>query len=261
MSFCTIQNRPIEYVRLPSAHPRNDAPAMVFLHEGLGSLAMWRDFPKRVADASGCEVIVYSRHGYGRSASLPEKRCPDYMHREALDTLPRFLDRLGVDRPILFGHSDGGSIALIHAGGASRPVAGLVVVAPHVIVEDVTISGIEKACAAYAGTDLGLRLARYHDEAAAVFRSWLDIWLDPAFRDWNIEEYLPRITCPVLAIQGEDDEYASMDQLKRIDCQAADVELLELADCRHSPHRDQPAAVIAAVTEFVERLLRVRSEG
>jgi pimeloyl-ACP methyl ester carboxylesterase len=254
MSFLTIQNHRIEFVRLRSAHPREQAPAMVFLHEGLGSLAMWRDFPQQVADATGCEAIVYSRYGYGRSDPLAEQRRPDYMHHEALAALPELLDRLAVERPILFGHSDGGSIALIHAGAALRPVAGLVVMAPHVMVEDIAIAGIEKTRAAYLTGDLRQRLGNYHDHPDTAFRGWHEIWLDPLFRSWNIEAFLPHIACPVLAIQGEGDEYASMDQIERIARQTPAVELLKLAACRHSPHRDQAPAVIAAVADFVERL-------
>jgi pimeloyl-ACP methyl ester carboxylesterase len=228
---------------------------MVFLHEGLGSLSMWRDFPQQVADACGCEAIVYSRYGYGRSDPLTGKRAPDYMHHEALTCLPQFLDLLNVERPILFGHSDGGSIALIHAGAAQRPVTAAIVMAPHVMVEDVAIDGINRTRQVYVDTDLKQRLGKYHHDPDAVFWGWNDIWLDPAFRAWNIEEYLAPIACPVLAIQGEDDEYATMDQIERIGRQCRDVELAKLADCRHSPHKDQPQQVIAAVTEFVARLL------
>jgi pimeloyl-ACP methyl ester carboxylesterase len=255
MEYCTVDGKRIEYRRLPSSHPREGAPAMVFLHEGLGSASMWRDFPQQVADACGCEAVVYSRHGYGRSDPLTGKRAPDYMHHEALACLPQLLDRLNVERPILFGHSDGGSIALIHAGAAQRPVTAAIVMAPHVMVEDVTIEGIRKARQIWLDTDFRQRLAKYHPDPDSVFSNWNDTWLDPAFRDWNIEEFLAPIACPVLAIQGEDDEYATMDQIERIGRQCRDVELVRLADCRHSPHKDQPQQVIAAVTEFVARLL------
>jgi pimeloyl-ACP methyl ester carboxylesterase len=254
MNFCTLQNHRIETVRLRSAQPRENAPVMVFLHEGLGSLAMWRDFPQRVADATGCAAVVYSRYGYGRSDRLAAPRRTDYMHFEALAMLPELLERLDIERPILFGHSDGGSIALIHAGGGLPPVAGVVVMAPHVMVEDIAIVGIKKTRDAYWSSDLRLRLAKYHDHPDAAFRGWHEIWLDPLFRSWNIEAFLPGIGCPVLAIQGEQDEYATMAQIERIARGAANVELLKLADCRHSPHRDQPQAVIAAVSDFVGRL-------
>lgn len=255
MKHCNVLGKRIEYRRLPSRHPREGAPAMVFLHEGLGSTAMWRDFPKQVADACGCEAVVYSRPGYGGSAPADEPRRPDYLHREALASLPAFLDALNIERPILFGHSDGGSIALIHAGGAQRPVAAAIVMAPHVMVEEAALTGIRIARQAWAETDLRQRLARYHPDPERVFFDWNDTWLSPDFRDWNIEKYLAPIPCPVLAIQGEDDEYATMEQIERIARQCRDTELVRLADCRHSPQRDQPQQVIAAVAGFVDRLL------
>lgn len=255
MQTLTVCGRQLEYVRLPSAHPRPEAPPIVFLHEGLGSLAMWRDFPQRIADATGCEAIVYSRYGFGRSTPLEKPRAVGYMHDEALQALPELLDKLAVDRSILFGHSDGGSIALIHAGGAGRPLAGVIAMAPHVLVEDITVKGIAQTEVAWQTTDLRQRLGRYHQHVESTFRGWNDIWLHPDFRSWNIEAYLPDIACPILAIQGEDDEYGTMNQIERIAAQAADVDLVKLADCRHSPHKDQPDAVIAAVAEFVARLL------
>jgi pimeloyl-ACP methyl ester carboxylesterase len=255
MKFCTVDGKRIEYLRLASSHPRPGAPAMVFLHEGLGSLSMWRDFPQRVADACGCAAIVYSRYGYGRSDPLTEKRNPNFMHHEALVCLPEFLDQLNVARPILFGHSDGGSIALIHAGAARRPVTAAIVMAPHVLVEGIAVAGIEKARQTYLDTDWQQRLGKHHQDADAAFWGWNDIWLAPAFRDWNIEEFLAPIACPVLALQGEDDEYGTMEQIERIGRQCRDVELVKLADCRHSPHKDQPQQVIVAAAEFVGRLL------
>jgi pimeloyl-ACP methyl ester carboxylesterase len=254
----SIQGKEIEVVRLVSAHPRPGAPAMVFLHEGLGSVSMWRDFPQRVADATGCEAVVFSRHGYGKSTPIAEPRGVRYMHDEALVTLPALLDALGVEAPFLFGHSDGGSIALIHAGGAHRPLAGIIVMAPHVLVEEVSVTSIEQAKLAYRDTDLKSRLGRYHADVDSAFWGWNDIWLHPEFRNWNIEEYLPTIACPVMAIQGEDDEYGTMDQIERIAQGAKDVDLVKLADCRHSPHKDQPEAVIDAVAGFVTRILDAR---
>ncbi|SRR6266581_290662 len=255
MKFCTVQGRRLEYLRLASAHPREAAPAMVFLHEGLGCLSMWRDFPQQVADASGCEAVVYSRYGYGRSDPLRESRRPGFMHDEALQALPELIDHLGLARPILFGHSDGGSIALIYAAGAPSPPAAVIAMAPHIMVEALSIASIEKARDAYRDTDLRQRLAKYHQDPDSAFRGWNDIWLAAEFRGWNIEDCLPRIDCPVLAIQGEDDEYGTMEQIERIARRCRDVELVKLADCRHSPHKDQPQAVIAAVGEFVGRLL------
>lgn len=243
----------LEY-RLIDAH-QLDRPALVFLHEALGSVALWRDFPDRVAAATGCRTLVYSRCGLGGSTPLERTpRDPDYLHREALEVLPAMLARLSIARPVLIGHSDGASIALIHAGAARWAVAGVVAMAPHVFVEEVTLAGIAQAVRAWETSDLPARLARHHRDAAATFRGWADTWLAPAFRDWNIESFLPGIRCPVLAIQGEDDEYGSMAQLEAIARRAPDVELLELADCRHAPHRDQPAAVLEAVVRFVGAL-------
>jgi len=258
MKFIEVEGHRIEYARLVSAHPRSGAPPIVFLHEGLGSLSMWRDFPQQVADATGCEAIVYSRRGYGRSDPITEKRSARYMHDEALHALPAMLDALDVKSPILLGHSDGGSIALIHAGGTRRDITALVLMAPHVMVEDISVTSIAQAKVVYETTRLRDKLGKHHANVDSAFRGWNDIWLDPAFRAWNIEEYLPGIRCPILAIQGEDDEYGTMEQIERIARQSRDVDLVKLADCRHSPHRDQPAAVLAAVSEFVTRVLDAR---
>lgn len=255
MKQVLVCGKRLEYVRLPSAHPREGAPAIVFLHEGLGSVAMWRDFPQKIADATGCEAIVYSRAGYGRSDPAELPRTTRYMHDEGLTVLPALLDALQLDRPILFGHSDGGSIALICAGGTATPLTAVIAMAPHVLVEDISVTSIAQAKLAWQSTDLPARLGKYHADVEAAFWGWNDIWLHPDFRAWNIEEYLPKIACPVLAIQGEDDEYGTMDQIDRIAAQARDVDLVKLADCRHSPHKDQPAAVIEAVGEFVNRIL------
>lgn len=252
MDFVSVGGRRLEYRFIRPGGAR--APVIVFLHEGLGSLSMWKDFPDRLARAAGCDALVYSRHGYGRSDPLAAPRAVDFMHREALDVLPELLDRLAVDRPLLFGHSDGASIALIHAAAAGRPVAGLIVAAPHVLVEDVTIQNIEAARHAYDTTDLAARLAKYHANVDSAFRGWNDVWLDPAFRDWNIEACLPDITCPILAIQGVDDEYGTLDQIARIERAASNAETHALPDCRHSPHRDKPEEVLALATRFIKRL-------
>ena len=226
-------------------------PAVVFLHEGLGSVAMWKDFPERFCAANGLRGVVYSRYGYGRSTPRPqpERWGPDFMHREAREVLPAFLDALGIERPWLFGHSDGGSIALLHA--ASHPVAGVVAVAPHILVEDVSIASIEKAREAYATTDLRARLGAYHDDADSAFRGWNDIWLDPAFRDWSIEAELASITCPVLAVQGEDDEYGTLEQVRGIQRRLPKTRLLVIPKCGHSPHRDQPGLLIREAGRFI----------
>jgi pimeloyl-ACP methyl ester carboxylesterase len=174
------------------------------------------------------------------------------MHDEALETLPALREALAIADPILVGHSDGASIALIHAGAGHWKVRGLILEAPHVFVEDVTVTSIEAAKVAYATTDLRARLARYHDDVDGAFRGWNDIWLDPAFRKWNIEDCLAGVTCPTLVIQGADDEYGTTAQLNAIAGQiGGPVETLLLPDCKHSPHRDQPDAVLAAMARFV----------
>ena len=228
------------------------APTLVFLHEGLGSVALWKDFPARVAAATGCPALVYSRAGYGRSSPAALPRAPDYMHVEALTVLPALLDRLGIAAAILVGHSDGASIALLHAGSGKRPVRALVALAPHVFVEDMSIASIDEVRRQYETTDLRDKLARRHADPDAAFRGWNDIWLAPAFRRWNIEGCLPGVRCPLLLIQGRDDEYGSAAQLDAIERQVGvTVARLELADCRHSPHRDQPEATLAAIADFV----------
>lgn len=230
-------------------------PTLVFLHEGLGSVALWKQFPRQVAEASGCPALVYSRHGYGKSDRLLASRTVDYMHREALEVLPQVLDRLGIDNPILVGHSDGASIALIHAGTGKRPVRGVVAMAPHVFVEDITVKSIAEAGETFRTTDLPERLGRYHDDVDSTFRGWNDIWLHPDFRRWNIEEYLPGVRCPVLVIQGKDDQYGTAAQVEAIAAQVSGpVETLILADCAHSPHHAQKDATLEAIANFTARI-------
>jgi pimeloyl-ACP methyl ester carboxylesterase len=252
MSFITIGPGPIEYEHIHGATA--DAVTIVMLHEGLGSVAMWKDFPQRLARATSTQVLVYSRHGYGRSMPMRARRAVRYMHHEALVVLPRLLDELEIENPILFGHSDGASIALIHAASSGLPVAGIVALAPHVMVEDLSVSSISAAKHAYETTGLRSRLQRYHDDVDGAFWGWSDIWLDAAFRSWNIEAFLPHIACPILAIQGEQDEYGTMDQIERIGRLAPNAQLLRLQDCRHSPHRDRPDAVLRAVTKWIRDL-------
>jgi pimeloyl-ACP methyl ester carboxylesterase len=227
-------------------------PALVFLHEGLGSIRQWRDFPSQVAKATGRRALVYSRYGYGRSDVLREEAAGvRFMHREALEALPALLGALGIERPVLVGHSDGASIALIHAG-AGHPVRALALMAPHVFVEPVCLTSIREAKATFAGGELAQRLAKYHRDPAKTFHLWADAWLDPAFVDWNIEEYLGGIACPVLAIQGEDDAYGTMAQLERVARGVrGSCELLKLPACGHAPFRDQPQRTLEAITRFV----------
>ena len=250
MPFVTVEGRRLEYELIAASEA--DAPTLILLHEGLGSLAQWRDSPSRLAQATGCATLVYSRLGYGRSDALTEVRRVDYMHVEALETLPALREALAIADPVLVGHSDGASIALVHAGARRWPVRGLILEAPHVFVEDVTVASIAAAKQAYRTTDLRARLARYHRDVDGAFRGWNDIWLDPEFRAWNIEDCLPAVTSPVLVIQGEDDEYGTKVQLDAIAARVAGpVETLLLKDCKHSPHRDQPDATLAAMARFV----------
>lgn len=250
--FLTIDGVRLEYRRLLATRP--GLPPLVLLHEGLGSVAMWRDFPARVAAATGAETIVYSRRGYGRSDRLAGPRAVDYMHVEAREVLPALLRALGVERPVLVGHSDGGSIALIHAG-SGHATSGLILMAPHVFVEDITVASIAAAKETYRTTDLGKRLGRYHDDADHVFWGWNDIWLLPAFRQWNIERFVLPIVAPMLVIQGADDEYGTAAQLDAIARLATSpCETVLLPNCRHSPHRDQPEPTLALIAGFLERI-------
>lgn len=239
---------------------RTERPLMVFLHEGLGSVSMWRDFPQRLCAALGLRGLVYSRPGYGRSTPRPpdERWGVDFMHRQAFEVLPALLSALDIDtereRPILFGHSDGGSIALLHAARWSERVRGVVAMAPHILVEGLSIRSIQQARTAYAETDLRTRLARHHDDPDSAFHGWNDIWLDPAFRHWTIEAAVSAITCPVLAIQGLNDEYGTLEQIHGIARRVPDTRVVEIPEAGHSPHRDQPAAVLQAVGEWLATL-------
>jgi pimeloyl-ACP methyl ester carboxylesterase len=228
-------------------------PPVVFLHEGLGSLAMWKDFPERFCAAHGLRGLVFSREGYGASTPRPPgERWPvDYMQRQAFDVLPRFLGALGVERPWLLGHSDGGSIALLYA--SRHPVAGVVALAPHTFTEDSGIARIAAARDAYETTDLRERLGRYHADVDSAFWGWNDVWLDPAFRAWNIEDALDTIHCPLLVVQGEDDEYGTLEQVRRIRLRVPHAQALVLADCGHSAHRDQPDRLIEGAGAFIRR--------
>ena len=248
----TIGGRSLEYRHI-STHSA-ETPTLVFLHEGLGSISLWKDFPDRLAAACGCNAVVYSRYGNGFSDTLTEPRRPDYMHREALETLPELLAQLSIRRPILFGHSDGASIAILHEGLGPRTAVGMILCAPHVFVEEIALRNIRAAKIMYESTDLRSRLARHHADADRTFRGWNDIWLHEDFRTWNIEDCLPDVRCPTLAIQGADDEYGTFEQIDRIAARAAKVEVCKLPDCRHSPHRDQPDAVITASVKFFQRL-------
>jgi pimeloyl-ACP methyl ester carboxylesterase len=238
--------------------PEQSGPVLVFLHEGLGSIGQWRDFPAKLAEAAGCRALVYDRYGYGQSDVLAEpRRTVRFMHDEALDALPEILSSLQVRNPILVGHSDGASIALIYAG-AGREVRGVVAMAPHVFIEPLCLKSIDKAKEAFETTDLAARLGRYHKDARKTFYGWADVWLDPDFVYWNIrEDYLPGVRCRVLGVQGYDDEYGSMAQLDEIASRVSGPsEFLRLDYCGHSPFRDQPDKTLTRTTKFVQKILR-----
>jgi pimeloyl-ACP methyl ester carboxylesterase len=234
--------------------PGADAPTIVMLHEGLGSIAMWKDFPARLAQSTGCRVLVYSRYGHGKSQRLAEKRSVDFMHHEAQVVLPELLRLFEIHRPILLGHSDGASIAIIFAGSHPQQVRTLILEAPHAFVEDFGLRSIANIRTLFESTDVPQKLARYHDHAEEVFRGWNNIWLDPDFRKWNIEEYLSAITCPILAIQGEDDEYGTLAQVQAIQRCIPSTQALVLPSCGHSPHRDQPNQTLEAIINFLSAL-------
>jgi pimeloyl-ACP methyl ester carboxylesterase len=243
-----------------------DQPTLVFLHEGLGSVALWRDWPQQLCHRLGLAGLVYSRQGYGQSDARPDVRDepreingvahgrlqPDYMHHEAHVVLPELLRQLGITHPLLLGHSDGGTIALLHA--SQHPVAGCIVMAPHVVVEDISVSAITEAREAYLNGPLRQRLATFHADVDCAFWQWCDAWLNPAFRSYDIRSEVTSITAPLLAIQGEDDAYGTLAQIDEIALRVPHTQLVKLADCGHSPHRDQPEAVAQAIEQFIANL-------
>jgi len=249
VEFVDVGTERLELLRVA---PERAGPTVVFLHEGLGSVAGWRNFPRALCDRLELPGIVYSRRGYGRSTPLGAARRTDYLHREAWDVLPELLARCGVQRPYLVGHSDGGSIALLYA--ARFEPRAIAIMAAHVFVEDVTIDGILQARAAWGAGKLREPLGRVHDDPDGAFFGWNDGWLNPAFRQWNIEAELPKIRCPVLAIQGYDDQYGTMEQLDRIARAVPMATLLKLEDCGHTPQRDQPERVMDSIAELFARL-------
>ena len=251
MKHVNVEGLRLEYRDIAATDA--NMPTLVLLHEGLGCVAMWRDFPQKLAGATGCRTVVFSRAGYGHSEAYAQPRTPRYMHHEGEVMLPAFLDALGIERPLLVGHSDGGSIALIFAGALPQRPLGVAVMAPHEFVEEETLAGIRAARSVWDSSDWPQKLARYHHDAPRVFSDWNDSWLSPAFRDWNIEAYLQRIACPVLAMQGEDDEYATMRQIEVISEVVPGTEVLKLPACGHAPQRDQEAAVLSALAAFVSR--------
>jgi pimeloyl-ACP methyl ester carboxylesterase len=246
-AMLTVRGRKIEAQHIG----RHGGPTLVFLHEGLGSVGLWRDFPQKLADATGLPAFVYSRAGYGQSDPAPMPRPVRYMHDEA-ELLPEILEAAGIDDPVLVGHSDGASISIIHAGSGGKTRA-LVLAAPHVFTEERGLQSIAKAREAYERGDLRQRLAKYHRNVDAAFWGWNRPWLDPEFRKWNLEEFLPRITAPILVVQGEQDEYGTRKQIDAIQGGGRNVEVLLLPRCGHSPHRDQPEAALRGIAAFIRR--------
>ncbi len=250
MPFVTAAGRSLAYEWVGDARGKQ---TLVFLHEGLGSIRQWRDFPARVSAATGCRALVYDRYGYGQSDVLQEpRRTVRFMHDEALIALPELLDKLNVKDSILVGHSDGASIALIHAG-SGHAVRGVVAMAPHVFIEPVCLSSIRKAAETFETTDLPARLGKYHRDSRKTFYGWADVWLDGNFGRWDIrDDFLPNVACPVLGIQGYDDEYGTMAQLDEIARRVkGPCELLKLEKCGHAPFRDRPEAVLEKIVPFV----------
>jgi len=253
MEWFEVEGARLEVLRIAQTAEAPQAP-IVFLHEGLGSVAMWRDWPERVCGETGRAGAVYSRRGYGRSDAIRDVRGagrlgPDYMHREAIEVLPALLEQLGIERPVLVGHSDGATIALIHA--SHFPVQACVVMAPHVIVEDISVQSIAQARTAFETGDLRERLKRYHADVDSAFWQWNDIWLSADFRSFDIRAECRRITAPVLAIQGEDDPYGTLLQVRDIEPTKGLFNVEVLAQCGHSPHRDQPERTTGLIRQFL----------
>jgi len=255
--FLTIGNSNLEY-RMIGPAPA-DAPTIVMLHEGLGSAGLWGDFPEKLQAATGAGIFAYSRAGYGASTPVKLPRAVDYMHTEALDVLPKLLDQIGFRRGLLLGHSDGASIAAIYTGAhQDHRVEGVVMIAPHFIVEDISVTSIAKIKTAYETTELKAKLARWHGDVDNAFYGWNGAWLDPAFRNWDISEYLAYIRVPVAILQGVDDEYGTMRQIEiaREECYCP-VDVTVIPGAGHQPHREAPGATLDAVQEFANAVLRV----
>ncbi|MBI5264477.1 MAG: alpha/beta hydrolase [Bradyrhizobium sp.] len=254
--FLSIGSSELEY-RMIGPGPAN-APMIVMLHEGLGSLGLWGDFPDRLQAAIGAGVFVYSRAGYGNSTPVALPRPLDYMQREALDVLPKLLDLIGFRRGILLGHSDGASIAAIYAGGIEdHRLRGVVMIAPHFIVENVSVKSIAEIKTAYETTELKSKLARWHKDVDNAFYGWNGAWLDPKFRDWDISDYLAYIRVPVAVLQGGNDQYGTMRQVEiaREECYCP-VDVTEIPGAGHSPHREAPDVTLDAITQFARAALR-----
>jgi pimeloyl-ACP methyl ester carboxylesterase len=259
--FLELGDMRLEY-RMIGPRP-DEAPTIVMLHEGLGCVGLWGEFPEKLAAATGAGVFVYSRAGYGKSSPAPLPRAVTFMHEEAKAVLPTLLDAIGFKRGLLFGHSDGASIATIYAGSIQdHRVRGLVLIAPHFFTEDMGIAAIERAKVAYQTTDLRQKLSRWHDNVDNAFRSWNDTWLDPDFRKWDITTELAYIRVPMLIVQGTDDQYGTAKQIEVAERECyCPVEIALLPGVGHSPHREAPDILLKAAVDFANRLLRDHKEG
>jgi len=253
--FLTVGAAHLEY-RMIGPSPES-APVIVMLHEGLGSAGLWGDFPEKLQAATGVGVFVYSRAGYGNSTPVKLPRPLDYMHVEALDVLPKLLAKIGFRRGLLLGHSDGASIASIYAGSRQdHRVQGVVLIAPHFIVENISVASIVQIRNAYATTDLKEKLARWHKDVDNAFYGWNDAWLDPDFRKWDISEYLAYIRVPVAVLQGVDDQYGTMRQVEiaQEECYCP-VDVTVIPGAGHQPHREAPGQTLDAISEFANAVL------
>src|SRR5258708_15441433 len=260
--FLTIGASDLEY-RMIGPAPQ-DAPTIVMLHEGVGWAGRWGVFPEKLQAATSTGVVVYSRAGYGASTPAKLPRPLDYMHVEALEVLPRLLDRIGFRRGLLLGHSDGASIATIYAGGVpDHRVRGVAMIAPHFVVEDVSVNSIAEITVAYETTNLKTKLARWHSDVDNAFYGWTGAWLDPGFRNWDISEYLAYIRVPIAILQGVDDVYGTMRQVEiaQEECYCP-VDVTVIPGAGHQPHREAPGATLDAISEFANAVLRVHgSQG
>ena len=259
--FLDLGGMRLEY-RMLGPRPR-DAPTIVMLHEGLGCVGLWGDFPEKLQAATGAGVFVYSRAGYGQSSPVMLPRPLTFMHDEARQVLPKIFDAIGFRRGLLFGHSDGASIAAIYAGSVQdHRVRGLVLIATHFLTEDMGIAEIARAKEAYVTTDLRQKLSRWHADVDSAFRGWSEAWLDPAFRQWDITDVLPYIRVPILLVQGEGDQYGTVAQIEAAQRECTcPVDVALMPGVRHAPHREAPEALLKTAAEFANRLLRDHKEG
>ncbi|MFC1884707.1 alpha/beta fold hydrolase [Thermodesulfobacteriota bacterium] len=256
-NYMTIRGKRLE-IEWHGPDPE-EAPTLIFLHEGLGCVSMWRDFPSKLASVTNCGALVYSREGYGKSDPCRLPRQIKFMHNEGLEILPEIIQSAGIKECILVGHSDGGSIAIIYAGGtAATPLRGLVTEAAHVFCEEISVRSIQEAKVSFEQGDLKEKLEKFHGKNTnCAFWGWNDVWLDPDFRFWNIEEYLPNIKVPLLAIQGDKDKYGTFEQTNSIHRNAGGkTEILTLPDCGHSPHREKESMTLSAMSDFIIDILR-----